>query len=96
MSAMQWSTVLLWAGAVPGTLFVLIYGLGGNHWWLSWIGRALFISTLGLALLFDLSLFNHYHPLVLTVTESNVVVGFVALGVWLKLVALLADKWRRP
>lgn len=93
MSATHWATVVLWAGAIPTTLFVAIYGLS-NHWWRSWIGRALLVSTTGLALLFDLSLLNHYHPLAITLTWSNVVVGFVALGGWLKLVALLTDKWR--
>jgi hypothetical protein len=93
VSVIDWALVLIWISAVPQTLFIGIYGLT-NHWWLSWIGRALFASSFGLALLLDLSLFQYYFPTVLGEQPwlTNVILVIVAAGANLKLFALLLDK----
>lgn len=91
MSITDWALVLVWIAAVPQTTFVLIYGLT-NHWWLSWIGRALFTKAFGLALLLDMSLISYYHPTLLDPWETNLIIGVVAIGTNLQLFALLLDK----
>jgi hypothetical protein len=91
MTALDWALVLVWVAAVPQTIFVLLYGLT-NHWWLSWIGRALFTKAFGLALLLDMSLLGYYYKGLLDQTESNFVIGLVALGACMQLFALLLDK----
>lgn len=98
MSASDWGLTLIWIGGIAATSFVLLYGFT-RLWWSSWIGRALIMSSLGLTLLFDLSLYVHYHPFDLTQTQANCVVGVAVLGACLKLFALLIDVrhagWRR-
>jgi hypothetical protein len=91
MNATDWALALVWVATVPQTLFILIYGTT-NQWWLSWIGRALFTSSLALALLLNMSLVAYYYHDLLDQRESNVVIGLVALGSCLKLFALLLDK----
>jgi len=93
MSTMDWAFVLIWVAAVPQTLFIAIYGLT-NHWWLSWIGRALFASSFGLMLLLDLTLVEHYFPSLIGKQPwlTNFILIVVAAGANLKLTAILIDK----
>jgi len=91
MNATDWALVLVWIAAVPQTIFIALYGCT-NRWWLSWIGRALFTSSLALALLLDLSLFTYYHPSLLNETQTNLILAIVALGAILKLLAIVIDK----
>lgn len=94
MSALDWALVLIWTGAVPQTAFLLLYGFGGYHWWLSWIGRALFTSSLGLMLLLDMSLLQYYFPTLIGTRPwlTNALLVVVAAGAVLKLAAILYDK----
>lgn len=94
MSSTDWAVVLVWVAAVPQTLFILGYGFS-SRWWISWIGRALFVSSLALALLLDLSLVTFYFKGLLNETETNVILAVVALGAILKLTALVYDKRQR-
>jgi len=55
MTADNAAYVLLIASAPPATLFPLLYGFT-LPWYASLIGRALMISSVGLALLVDISL----------------------------------------
>lgn len=98
-------TLELWIvrmGAPATSLFVLLYGFT-VRWWEFWIGRALMVSSTGMAALCDLALLNRTigptyalaEPLLITVLV------FISMGGVLKLVALLVDKvplWtgRRP
>lgn len=92
MSAADLSLWFLWAGAVPQTAFVLIYGLR-FPWYRYTTGRAIFTKALGLALILDLSLaVNHYGQLPAWV--GPVVLGFVAVGCWMQLGALLHEHRR--
>lgn len=91
MNATDWALVLVWVAAVPQTIFILLYGFT-NQWWRSMIGKALFASSLALALLLDLSLLTYYYPGLLEPWESNIVLAIVPLGAVLKLAAILLDK----
>lgn len=95
LSALDWALILIWCAAVPQTLFLALYGFGGYHWWLSWIGRALFTSSLALALLLDLTLFEYYFPTDIATRPwvTNLILVVVAAGAALKLAAILYDKW---
>lgn len=56
-----WTRVAIVAvlvAAVAQTTFVLIYGT--RKWWLSRVGRALFLKSLALAVLLDLSVVNTF------------------------------------
>jgi hypothetical protein len=55
-TTLDWEVRLVYAAAVPQTLFVLGYGTR-SRWWASLIGRALFTKALALAMLLDLSVF---------------------------------------
>lgn len=91
MNATDWALVLVWFAAVPQTCFVLIYGLT-NHWWLSWIGRALFTKAFGLMLLLDMSLVTYYFHSLLDPIQTNAIIALVAVGACMQLFALLLDK----
>jgi len=85
---------LVVAGAVPATLFVVLYPILSPSFWRSWIGRALETSALALALLLDLSVAVKYigHPLTPAVRVS--LVALITLGAWLKFLALVVEKFR--
>lgn len=91
MTAEELGTVLLWAAVIPTNGFVLLYTLTLN-WWQEWIGRALFTSSLGLALFVDLSvarrLLGDYAGREQALLGVFVV---VVLGAWLKFGALIAQ-----
>jgi hypothetical protein len=85
-------------GAVPLTLFVLLYGFT-VRWWEFWIGRALMVSSTGTAALIDLALLNRQIGREYALAEPLLlaVLVFMSAGGVLKLVALLVDKvplWR--
>jgi len=83
--------VLVIAGAVPATLFVILYPILSPSFWRSWIGRALEISALALALLLDLSVASRYFGHPLTPAVRLALVALIALGAWLEFLALLIN-----
>lgn len=85
--------ILIIAAAIPATLFVLLYPLLSPQFWRSWIGRALFTSSAGLAALLDLSLLAKWFHLILPRTVVAGILTLIALGAILKLAALLREKW---
>lgn len=91
MSVIDWALVLVWAAAVPQTVFIVGYGFL-NDWWTSWVGRALFTSSLALALLLDVSLVSYYYPDLIPAWVSNIILVVVVAGAFLKLTALTLDK----
>lgn len=91
-----YQTMIDWlviAGAVPATLFVLLYPILSPQFYRSWIGRALFTSSFGLAALLDLSLLAKWFHLILPREVVAMIVLLIAVGAWLKLAALLREKW---
>lgn len=80
-------------GALPLTLFVLLYGLT-VRWWEFWIGRALMVSSTGTAALIDLALLNREIGRSYALAEPLLlaVLVFMSAGGVLKLIALLVDK----
>ena len=85
---------LVIAAAIPATLFVVLYPILSPSFWRSWIGRALFTSSAGLAALLDLSLLAKWFGLILAREVVSMILLLIALGAWLKLAALLREKFR--
>jgi hypothetical protein len=89
------SLVLVAAIAPPATLFAIVYGFT-VPWWATTIGRAMLASSVGLALLVDISLL--YQALGDNYALRDVVrlsvFAIVCLGAWYKLGALVREKWR--
>lgn len=57
---LEWSIRLLHVCAIGQTLFVLLWGT--LRWWRRWVGRALMVKSLALALFLDTALVNYYLP----------------------------------
>lgn len=76
---------LYFAGWLPYTLHVLVYGLG-SPWYRSEIGRAFFLSKLALCLVFSFVLsvfiFGQYEGLLVV---RAVLIGTVACAAWYQL-----------
>lgn len=84
---------LVIAAAIPATLFLILYPILSPQFYRTWIGRALFTSAGGLAALLDISLLAKWFHLII---PREVLVGIlvlIAAGAWLKLAALLREKW---
>lgn len=86
--------VFIWVGAIASSLFVILYPIAARGiWWREPSGRALMTSSVGLALLLDLTLLFRvvtlppYESLVIVL----VVVGIVSLGACLKVGALVHE-----
>jgi hypothetical protein len=95
MSADTAAVLLVLSAAPAATLFPLIYGLT-VRWWTFWIGRALMVSSTGLGLLIDISLIYNWlgDDYALRDVVRLTVYAFITLGAWLKLVAILLEKFR--
>jgi hypothetical protein len=88
--------LILVAGiAPPATLFAIIYGFT-VPWWQTLIGRAMLVSSAGLALLVDISLLYQWlgDDYAQRDTVRLAVFGLVFLGAWFKFLALMLEKWR--
>jgi hypothetical protein len=87
--------ILIGATAPAITLFCLIYGFT-SPWYKTLIGRALFVSSTGLALLVDISLLYKWlgDNYFLRDLVRLSVYGFICAGAWLKLAAVVSEKWR--
>jgi hypothetical protein len=87
--------VLVAGIAPPATLFAIIYGLT-VPWWQTLIGRAMLVSSAGLALLVDISLLYQWlgDDYAQRDTVRLAVFGLVFLGAWFKFLALMLEKWR--
>jgi hypothetical protein len=90
MSAADLSLFFIWVGAIPQTVFVLLYGFA-SPWYRYTTGRAIFTKALGLALILDLSIAVHHFGQLPT-WVGPVVLGFVAVGCWLQLGALVHER----
>lgn len=95
MSIEEWAVWLVRVAAITQTLFVLIYGFG-SPWWVSRIGRAVFIKALALGLLLDLSLLNQWigHPYPHMEQIALAVIALVTVGSTMQLSALLVERFR--
>ena len=97
---MSHDTLAAWLiilAAPAATCFPFLYAwVGRGVWWRSPAGRALMVSSSGLALLIDVSLiyqaFGDDYPGRNAV--RLIVFAFIAAGAWLKLGALVYE-WRR-
>lgn len=83
---------LVIAAAVPATLFVVLYPLLSPQFWQTWIGRALFTSSAGLAALLDLTLLSKWFELLVPRELLSLILALIAAGAWLKLGALVLAK----
>ena len=95
MSADTVAVLLVLVAAPPATLFPLIYGFT-VRWWTFWIGRALLTSSVGLALLIDISLLYKWlgDDYLLRDIVRLTVYAIIAVGAWLKLASILIEKRR--
>lgn len=98
MSADTVSLLLIVVAAPPLTMFVPYYAwVARGLWWRNPAGRALMVSTSGLALLVDISLlyavFGDDYPLRDVVRLT--VYAWIALGSWLKFGALVYESRHR-
>lgn len=84
---------LVIAAAIPATIFVLAYPILQPKFWRSWIGRALWTSSLGLATLLDLTLAAKWFQWVAPREVLTVILVIIAAGAWLKVVALFRQAW---
>lgn len=84
---------VLRVGAPATSLFVLLYGFT-VRWWEFWIGRALMVSSTGMALLCDVALLNRVFPDGYPLQQDVILtlLCFISMGGFLKLIALLVDK----
>ena len=93
MTVDQVSLLLLIIAAPAATLFPILYMLTAP-WWQTWVGRALVVSKIGLAVLVDASLAFHYlgpaypHRAEVTLTAFALIV----VGTWLYLGALVREQ----
>lgn len=80
-------------GAPATSLFVILYGTT-VRWWEFWIGRALMVSSTGMAAFCDLALANRSYKIPLWLLEPLIITVFcfISVGGILKLIALLVDK----
>lgn len=85
--------LLVIVAAIPATLFVILYPFLSPQFWRSWIGRALFTSSIGLAALLDLSLMAKWFHTILAREVVAAILVLIAAGAWLKVAALLNSKW---
>lgn len=94
MNADTMVTGFLFWGAVCATFFVFAYPILSDGWSRRWIGWALLISSIALALLLDLAVASRmFGEDYLARPYLRVSVTFlVALGATLKVVALLSAK----
>lgn len=85
---------ILLATAPAITLFSIIYGLT-SPWYRTLIGRALFVSSSGLAMLVDISLVYQWlgDNYALRDVVRISVFSYICLGAWLKLTAVVSEKW---
>lgn len=95
MTADTIALMLVIGTAPPATLFALVYGFT-TPWWRTMIGRALLISSTGLALLVDISLLYQWlgDQYALRDVVRLMVYAFIFLGAWLKLASLATEKYR--
>lgn len=91
------SQMFIILAGIAGTLFVLAYAVIARHsWWRHSTGRGLFVSSLALALVLDLTLvFQAFEvdPFVATFM-STIVLGLVTVGTFLMCGALI-EGWLR-
>lgn len=97
MNADLLAAFLVTAAAPPLTLFPFFYAwIARGVWWRASAGRALMVSTTGLALLVDISLayqvFGDDYPYRDVV--RNTVYALIAAGAWLKFGSLIYE-WRK-
>jgi hypothetical protein len=83
-------TWMLWIAAVGQTAFVgLWFSL---PWWRIWIGRALMVKSLALGVYLDFALVLHYvTPFPGLLLLSMILFGFITVGIWSQLVALVLE-----
>lgn len=86
---------IIWAAAPPATAVPVLYAFTAS-WWRSLSGRALFSSTLALALLIDLALlFRSWEGhLVLKQRVAVVVYALICLGAWLMFISMVRSARR--
>ena len=93
MSYDDWVHVWIVAAAFPATAFVIFFPILSPTFWRSWIGRGLWTSSFGLAVLLDLALAARWYGVILPTWAGLAILIVIALGAWLKFVALFRAKW---
>lgn len=97
MSADQLAVFLVLIIAPPATVFPFCFAwISRGIWWRNPAGRALMTSSVGLALLVDISLLYQWlgDDYALRDVVRLTVYSIVAAGAWQKLYALLRESWR--
>lgn len=82
---------LLWISSIPASLFVVIYG-SLQPWYRSVFGWALFTSSTALAGLLDINLIYRLSQTAVLARNGvirNCVYGYIGVGAWFMLIALL-------
>lgn len=78
-------------GAVAQTAFVILYGMA--PWWRDFVGRALFIKSLTLAVLIDTAVVDSFLPKGIGLTYFVVLYWLVVMGICWQFVALVRQRW---
>lgn len=81
---------LIVSGAIPATLIPIVYFR--RPWRASPAGRALLVLSLGLMLLYDVTLLNRAIDYPFRMEVALAVIGLVSAGLWLLLVAIIRGR----
>lgn len=88
----QWHLAIL-IGAIAQTIFVILYGAKIRLWRHDFVGRALFVKSLALALTLDVMALNERVRYASQPTVTVALFWFVVLGIVYQLAALLRQRW---
>lgn len=89
----HWSYLILHVSAVGQTLFVLIWVT--LPFYRSWIGRALFVKSVSLAIYLDFAeVVYWWGPLPDQLLLGVLLFGLIAVGIWSQVVAIVHEVWR--
>lgn len=85
---------LLWAAAAGQTAFIVTWAT--LPWHTHWVGRALMVKSVSLAVYLDFALIVHYlRPFPSLVLLGVILFGFITVGIWTQLAAILYEIRRR-
>lgn len=91
----DWEMRLVYAAAVPQTIYVLGFGMR-NEWWTSLIGWGQFTKALAVGLLLDLTVAQDlFGPLPYARQLGLVIVVLLFVGAWLQASSWIVERRRR-
>ena len=80
--------VLLWVSAIGQSLFVIVWAT--RPWYRHWVGRALMVKTVALALYLDFAvLVNFVDPFPALQLLGVILFGHITVGIWSQVVVIV-------